>query len=67
MDVIRGLYVRFTEGKIARKYARFTRGKGQTMTEYALVLSGVAVVVYSGYKTMGTAITAVLTRVDGNL
>ena len=67
MDVIRGLYVRFTEGRIARKYTRFTRSNGQTMTEYALVLAGVAVVVYSGYKTMGTAITGLLTRVDGNL
>ena len=41
--------------------------KGQTMTEYALILSAVAVVVYAGYKTMGTTITALLTSVDGNL
>jgi Flp pilus assembly pilin Flp len=30
--------------------------KGQTMTEYALILAAVAVVVYAGYKTMGTSI-----------
>lgn len=41
--------------------------KGQTMTEYALILSAVAVVVYAGYKTMGTSITGLLTTVDGNL
>jgi len=41
--------------------------KGQTMTEYALILSAVAVVVYAGYKTMGTSITTLLTSVDGNL
>jgi len=41
--------------------------KGQTMTEYALILSAVAVVVYAGYKTMGTSITGLLTSVDGNL
>ena len=41
--------------------------KGQTMTEYALILAAVAVVVYAGYKTMGTTITALLTSVDGNL
>ena len=41
--------------------------KGQTMTEYALILSAVAVVVFVGYKTMGTSITSLLTSVDGNL
>ena len=41
--------------------------KGQTMTEYALILSAVAVVVYVGYKTMGTSITGLLTSVDGQL
>jgi len=37
------------------------------MTEYALILSAVAVVVYLGYQTMGTSITALLTSTDGNL
>ncbi len=41
--------------------------KGQTMTEYALILSAVAVVVYAGYQTMGTSITGLLTSIDGNL
>jgi Flp pilus assembly pilin Flp len=46
----------------AREWSR-----GQTMTEYALILSAVAVVVYAGYATMGTSITGLLTSVDGNL
>lgn len=41
--------------------------KGQTMTEYALILSAVAVVVYLGYQTMGSSITGLLTSVDGQL
>jgi Flp pilus assembly pilin Flp len=37
------------------------------MTEYALILSAVAVVVYLGYQTMGSSITGLLTSVDGQL
>jgi Flp pilus assembly pilin Flp len=41
--------------------------RGQTMTEYALILAAVAVVVFAGYQTMGTTITSLLTTVDGKL
>jgi Flp pilus assembly pilin Flp len=41
--------------------------RGQTMTEYALILSAVAVVVFIAYQTMGTDITSLLTAVDGQL
>lgn len=41
--------------------------RGQTMTEYALILAAVAVVVYAGYLTMGSSITGLLTSVDGNI
>jgi Flp pilus assembly pilin Flp len=41
--------------------------RGQTMTEYALILSAVAVVVFIGYQTMGTDIGALLTKVDNQL
>jgi len=53
---------------IVRKYL-FARqwSSGQTMTEYALILAAVAVIVYAGYLTMGTNITGLLTSVDGNL
>lgn len=41
--------------------------RGQTMTEYALILSAVAVVVFLGYQTMGGDIGTLLTNVDGKL
>jgi len=41
--------------------------RGQTMTEYALILSAVAVVVYIGYQTMGGDITSLLSTVDTSL
>ncbi len=41
--------------------------RGQTMTEYALILSAVAVVVFVGYKTMGSDISGLLTTIDGQL
>ena len=56
MDLIRKLYVRTDE------YAR-----GQTMTEYALILAAVAVVVYVGYTAMGTSIMSLLGKVDAQL
>ena len=67
MDRVSRVYVRIAEGKMGKASARFITGRGQTMTEYALLLSAVAAIVYSGYKSMGTSITSVLTRVDGNL
>jgi Flp pilus assembly pilin Flp len=56
MDQVWGIFVR------VREYQR-----GQTMTEYALILSAVAVVVFIGYQTMGTTIGSLLTTVDGSL
>src|SRR5882762_10055289 len=56
MDKITGLFVK------VREYRR-----GQTMTEYALILSAVAVVVFVGYQTMGSTIGSLLTNVDGKL
>jgi Flp pilus assembly pilin Flp len=64
MDSITRLYVRLLEGKIARGCAKLTQGRGQTMTEYAMILSAIAVVVLSGYKTLGTKLTSLLTIVD---
>jgi Flp pilus assembly pilin Flp len=56
MDMITRMFV------AAREYQR-----GQTMTEYALILAAVAVVVFLGYQTMGTTIKSVLTSVDAQL
>jgi Flp pilus assembly pilin Flp len=56
LDLIRKLYV---------KSDQFARG--QTMAEYALIVSAVAVVVYAGYQLTGTTISTLLSTVDGNL
>jgi Flp pilus assembly pilin Flp len=56
MDLIRKLYVKANE--LAR---------GQTMTEYALILAAVAVVVFAAYQTMGSTIGKLLTNVDSQI
>ena len=57
MDLIRKLYY-VKANELAR---------GQTMTEYALILAAVAVVVFAAYQTMGSTITKVLSNVDSQL
>lgn len=42
-------------------------GKGQTMTEYALILSAVAVVVFIAYQTMGQDISTLAGKIDAQL
>jgi len=55
-------------GLITRLFVRGREwSKGQTMTEYALILSAVAVVVFVGYKAMGTSIQTLLNSVDSQL
>ena len=56
MDKITGLLVK------VREYQR-----GQTMTEYAMILAAVAVVVFAGYTLMGTDIQSLLNSVDTKL
>ncbi|MGB8412523.1 MAG: Flp family type IVb pilin [Candidatus Binatus sp.] len=56
MDMITRMIVK------VREYQR-----GQTMTEYALILAAVAVVVYLGYETMGSNIQTLLNKVDTQL
>jgi Flp pilus assembly pilin Flp len=40
---------------------------GQTMTEYALILAAIAVVVYGAYAAMGNNIGSLATGVDSSL
>jgi Flp pilus assembly pilin Flp len=56
MDTIRKLYVK------AGEFAR-----GQTMTEYGLILAAIAVVCIVGYNLMGTSISGVLSTVNAEL
>jgi Flp pilus assembly pilin Flp len=41
--------------------------KGQTMTEYALIMAAVAVVVFVTYQTMGTDIGSLVNKVNSDL
>ena len=42
-------------------------GKGQTMTEYALILAAVAVVVFVTYEIMGQKINVLVNFIDSDL
>jgi Flp pilus assembly pilin Flp len=42
-------------------------GKGQTMTEYALILAAVAIVVFVTYETMGQDIGSLVNKIDSSL
>jgi Flp pilus assembly pilin Flp len=53
MSAIRKLYL--NAGQLVR---------GQTMTEYALILAAVAVVVFAGYQILGTSINTMLSSID---
>ena len=67
MDSIARIYVRISEGKLAHARAKLTSHRGQTMTEYAMILSAIAVAVLVSYQTLGTKITSALTVVDNSL
>jgi len=41
--------------------------KGQTMTEYALILAAVAIVVFITYEVMGQDIGVLVTNIDSAL
>jgi Flp pilus assembly pilin Flp len=41
--------------------------KGQTMTEYALIMAAVAVVVFVTYQTMGNDIGSVVNKINTDL
>jgi Flp pilus assembly pilin Flp len=41
--------------------------KGQTMTEYALILAAVAVVVFVTYEVLGQKINTMVTAIDSDL
>jgi Flp pilus assembly pilin Flp len=53
---------RFGHGKVA---ARLTRG--QTMTEYALILAAVAIAVFVTYETIGSNIDVLTQQIDAKL
>ena len=56
MDYLRHLYISIRESS-----------RGQTMTEYALILAAVAVVVYAGYQSLGSHINTSVGAIDNLL
>ena len=60
MELLTRMYVRVSE-----LHKRLT--KGQTMTEYALILAAVAVVVFVTYEVMGQDISTLVNGIDSDL
>jgi len=56
MNTIREMYVKVRNMR-----------RGQTMTEYALILAAIAVVVFITYEVMGQDISAMVNKVDSAL
>jgi len=56
VDAIRNLY------EAADRLAR-----GQTMTEYVMIVSTIAIVVFAGYTSLGTTLSAMVNSVDNLL
>jgi Flp pilus assembly pilin Flp len=53
------------KGLLSRLYVKVQEyQKAQTMTEYALILAAVAIVVFVTYEVMGQDITSLVNRID---
>ena len=50
-----------------RPVKRVCNRRGQTMTQYALILTAIAAVVYGGYRLMGNDIGSLVSGVDSSL
>ena len=52
-------------GLLSRTYIKVREfQKGQTMTEYALILAAVAIVVFVTYEVMGQDISSLVNNID---
>jgi Flp pilus assembly pilin Flp len=56
-----------TKAFIQVREAAKRKMEGQTMTEYALILAAIAVVVYGTYKVLGNSIGSLASGVDSTL
>jgi Flp pilus assembly pilin Flp len=52
---------------LTKAYVRMSERKGQAMTEYALILSAVAVVAFLTYQSLGNKIGTLLNNVISDL
>lgn len=60
MELVTKTFIRARESVIRN-------ARGQTMTEYALILAAVAIVVYGTYKALGNSISSFASGVDSVL
>jgi Flp pilus assembly pilin Flp len=60
MESVTKMFIRARESMVRN-------ARGQTMTEYALILAAIAVVVYGTYKALGNSITSLASGVDSAL
>ena len=60
MELVTRFFVRARE-------AMLRRSRGQTMTEYALILAAIAIVVWGAYQLMGQDISNLASGVDSAL
>jgi Flp pilus assembly pilin Flp len=60
MEIVSRMYVK------AREMGK-RLSKGQTMTEYALILAAVAIVVFVTYEVMGQDIGSLVSKIDSSL
>jgi Flp pilus assembly pilin Flp len=56
-----------TKTFVQMREAAMRKMQGQTMTEYALILAAIAVVVYGTYKVLGNSIGSLASGVDSTL
>lgn len=67
MELTTRMFVKAREWQVKAREWHKARSKGQTMTEYALILAAIAVVVYITYKTLGNDINTLVTAIDSDL
>jgi len=60
MEAVTKMFIRVRESVVRNR-------RGQTMTEYALILAAIAVVVYGTYKVLGNNIATLASGVDSAL
>jgi Flp pilus assembly pilin Flp len=52
---------------LTRIHVKVRERRGQSMTEYALIMAAIAVVAYAAYTTLGTSIVSEIANVTSNL
>jgi Flp pilus assembly pilin Flp len=60
MEAVTKMFIRARESMVRKT-------RGQTMTEYALILAAIAVVVYGTYRALGNNIGSLASGVDSAL